>query len=147
MRFLIRLSVVSGWLSRRLDKSIVQHGPTEIFLRTVDDPVNFEHELIDIRMSYGRFHYRTHDTEEIANDAVYPVCSPDFLKRQGEIATAACLLKRPLIHTDWGPSSASFSTWRDWFEAAGIAHGQKPNRGMIAISSIAAQNKAKSRLG
>ncbi len=141
------MSVVSGWLSQRLERFTALHGPTDIFLRTDDDPVNFEHELIDLRMSYGRFHYRTHDTEEIATDAVYPVCSPAFHQQHGAVDAAACLLKRPLIHTDWGPSSASFSTWRDWFEAAGVAPGQKTDRGMIANSSIAALNMAVSGLG
>lgn len=141
------MSMVSGWLSRRLDKFTAVHGPTDIFLRTDDDPVNFEHELIDIRMSYGRFHYRTHDTEEVARDAVYPVCAPAFLAQNGPVLAASCLQHLPLIHTDWGPSSASFSTWRDWFEAAGLAAGQNTNHGMIANSSIAALNLAVSGLG
>ena len=141
------MSVVSGWLSRRLDKFIALHGPTDIFLRTDADPVNFEHEMIDVRMSYGRFHYRTRDTEEIAVDAVYAVCAPDLLVQYGPVLSTKCLQKLPLIHTDWGPSSASFSTWRDWFEAAGAAPDQSMNHGMIANSSIAALNLAVSGLG
>ena len=141
------MSVVSGWLSRRLDKFVALHGPTDIFLRTDSDPVNFAHEMIDIRMSYGRFHYRTQDTEEISTDAVYAVCAPEFLKQHGPVVSAKCLQTLPLIHTDWGPSSASFSTWRDWFEAADVAPGQNTKHGMIANSSIAALNLAVSGLG
>ena len=141
------MSVVSGWLSERLAEFVALHGPTDIFLRTDDDPVDFRRNQIDIRMSYGRFHYRTHDTDEIATDAVYPVCSPDLLRRYGPVISADCLLKLPLIHTDWGPSSASFSSWRDWFEAASVPLGQEANHGMIANSSLASLNLAVGGLG
>lgn len=141
------MSVVSGWLSHRLDTFIALHGPTDIFLRTDADPVDFTRDQIDMRMSYGRFHYRTRNTEEIANDSVYPVCSPDFIKTYGAITSVQSLLSRPLIHTDWGPSSASFSTWRDWFDAGGVSAGAKADRGMSANSSIAALNLAVSGLG
>ncbi len=141
------MSVVSGWLSQRIGEFVTLQGPTDFFLRTDDDPVDFERNLIDIRMSYGRFHYRTHDTEEIATDAVYPVCSPDFLDRHGPISSAESMLNLPLIHTDWGPTAASFSSWRDWFEAAKVTPGRKTGHGMIANSSMAALNLAVSGLG
>lgn len=70
---------------------------------------------LDIRLSYGP-HYREHPTEDIVQDAVYPVCAPglaDTIKPEG-------LASLPLIHTGWGPTGASFPSWHNWFEAAGI---------------------------
>ncbi|MCP4070747.1 MAG: LysR family transcriptional regulator [Hyphomicrobiales bacterium] len=140
-------SVVSGWLSRRICEFIASHGPIDISLRSDEDPVNFERDRIDIRMSYGRFHYRTHDTDEIATDAIYPVCSPGFIHSNGPIKTAECLLNSSLIHTDWGPASASFPNWRNWFEAASVSPGRKTDQGLIANSSIVALNLAVDGLG
>ncbi len=140
-------SVVSGWLSQRICEFIASHGPIDISLRSDEDPVNFERDRIDIRMSYGRFHYRTHDTGEITTDAIYPVCSPGFMQCNGPFNTAECLLNTSLIHTDWGPASASFPNWRNWFEVASVSPGRKTDQGLIANSSIVALNLAVSGLG
>jgi LysR family glycine cleavage system transcriptional activator len=140
-------SVISGWLSQQIGTFVEAYGPIDISLRSDDDPVDFERDLIDIRMSYGRFHYRTHDTVEIVTDAIYPVCAPEFMRRHGPFATAADLLGSSLIHTDWGPASASFPTWRNWFEAASLSPGRQTDRGLVANSSSAAINLAIGGLG
>lgn len=140
-------SVVSGWLSQQICEFTATHGPIDISLRSDEDPVNFERDRIDIRMSYGRFHYRTHDTVDITTDSIFPVCSPEFLQRNGPFKTAKCLLNAPLIHTDWGPASATFPIWRNWFEAASVSPGRETNHGLIANSSIVALNLAISGLG
>ena len=57
-------SVAMGWLSTRIAGFMAAHGPIDISLRGEVDPVDFDRDLIDIRMSYGRFHYRAHETEE-----------------------------------------------------------------------------------
>ncbi|RFB80513.1 LysR substrate-binding domain-containing protein [Methylovirgula sp. 4M-Z18] len=140
-------SVAMGWLSSRLSGFIDSHGPVDISLRGEDDPVPFDRDLIDIRLSYGGSHYLEHVTEELVTDAVYPVCSPDFLTRYGPIASPAHLHSVPLIHTDWGPSSASFPSWRNWFEAANLTPGRHIQHGMTANSSMAALDLARAGLG
>jgi len=140
-------SVVSGWLSQRLREFVEIHGPIDISLRSDSDPVDFERDKIDIRMSFGQFHYRSHDTAEIVTDTIFPVCSPFFRNRYGPFTTAEMLLDTSLIHTDWGPASASFPTWRNWFEAASISPGRKTDHGLVANSSIVAINLAISGLG
>ncbi len=140
-------SVVSGWLSHRIGEFIKAHDPIDISLRCDEDPVNFERDSIDIRMSYGRFHYRTHDTEPLVTDEIFPVCAVSFKRRHGPFNTAAQLLGKPLIHTDWGPSSVSFPTWRSWFEAALVSPGRRTDQGLVANSSIVAVNLAVDGLG
>ncbi|BCG95937.1 LysR substrate-binding domain-containing protein [Mesorhizobium sp. 131-2-1] len=135
-------SMAMGWLSERLAGFVAGHGAVDISLRGDDDPVPFERELIDIRLSYGP-HYREHPTEDIVRDAVYPVCAPALavaIKREG-------LASLPLVHTDWGPTGASFPSWRNWFEAAGIDPGRSVRRGLSANSSRAALDLAVSGLG
>ncbi|CAN7447473.1 LysR substrate-binding domain-containing protein [Mesorhizobium amorphae] len=146
-------SMAMGWLSTRLAKFVAGHGAVDIALRGEDDPVSFDHDLIDIRLSYGRSHYRDEVTEEIVRDAVYPVCAPAVALEPGtarEIGgpeTAGTLAGLPLIHTDWGPTGASFPSWRSWFEAAGMAPSRAGQRGLSANSSRAALDLAISGLG
>jgi LysR family glycine cleavage system transcriptional activator len=137
-------SMAMGWLSRRLAGFVASHGAVDVSLRGDDDPVPFDRELIDIRLSYGP-HYREHPTEDIVRDAVYPVCAPGLA---GAIKPErAPLAGLPLIHTDWGPTGASFPSWRNWFEAAGIEPGRATQRGLSANSSRAALDLAISGLG
>ncbi|MCB8882176.1 LysR family transcriptional regulator [Acidisoma cellulosilytica] len=140
-------SVAMGWLSSRLPDFMDHHGAIDISLRGEDDPVPFERSLIDIRLSYGQFYYREHVTEEIAQDCVYPVCAPAFLERYGPLAAPEDLLAARLIHTDWGPSSASFPTWKSWFDSAGVTADRDVQRGMTANSSRAALDLAIGGLG
>ncbi len=140
-------SVVTGWLSERVSEFVAIHDPIDISLRSETDPVAFERDLIDIRMSYGRFHYRTHDTEEIVTDAVVPVCSPAFLEKWGPFDSAESLLGASLIHTDWGPASATFPAWRNWFDAASVSFTRETDRGMVANSSSVSINLATNGMG
>ncbi|MDG4888305.1 LysR substrate-binding domain-containing protein [Mesorhizobium sp. WSM4887] len=135
-------SMAMGWLSERLAGFVASHGAADISLRGEDDPVPFDHEMVDIRLSYGP-HYREHATEEIARDAVYPVCAPSL----AGAAKPETLAGLPLIHTDWGPTGAAFPSWRNWLEAGGIAPGRSAQRGLSANSSRAALDLAMSGLG
>ncbi|RWB51437.1 LysR substrate-binding domain-containing protein [Mesorhizobium sp.] len=135
-------SMAMGWLSERLAGFVASHGAADISLRSDDDPVPFDRELIDIRLSYGP-HYREHPTEEIVRDAVYPVCAPGLA---GAVRSES-LAGLPLIHTDWGPTGASFPSWRNWFEAAGMEPGRATRCGLSANSSRAALDLAISGLG
>ncbi|WP_292235889.1 LysR substrate-binding domain-containing protein, partial [Mesorhizobium sp.] len=135
-------SMAMGWLSERIAGFIAGHGAADISLRGDDDPVPFDRELIDIRLSYGP-HYREHPTQEIVRDAVYPVCARGIA---GAIESDN-LAGLPLIHTDWGPAGASFPSWRNWFETAGIEPGRAVKRGLSANSSRAALDLAMSGLG
>ncbi|TJU95174.1 MAG: transcriptional regulator, partial [Mesorhizobium sp.] len=107
-------------------------------------PVPFDRELIDIRLSYGR-HYREHPTEDIVRDAVYPVCAPKLASMVK--ADGGPLAGLPLIHTDWGPTGASFPSWGNWSDAAGIQPDRAAQRGLSANSSRAALDLAISGLG
>lgn len=140
-------SVASGWLPMRIAEFVEQHGAVDIFLREDTDPVDFERTRIDIRFSYGRFHYQTHATEEIATDVVVPVCSQDFLDRHGPLLTVDDFAQAPLIHTDWGPAAATFPAWRNWFQAMGAETDADKSRGLRANSSVAAINLAAAGLG
>jgi len=140
-------SMLAGWLSTRIGTFLAVHGAIDVSLRGEADPVPFERERIDIRLSYGRFHYREHETREIAVDSVYPLCSPDFLRRHGPFAMPEDVLKVPLIHTDWGPAAAAYPTWWSWSEAQGLNASRQLRHGLTVDSSRAALDLAESGLG
>ena len=140
-------SAATGWLSARLASFLKLHGPMDISLRGEEDPVEFDRDLIDIRMSYGPFHYVSHETHDIMIDEAVPVCAPELVSRHGPFETVASLKGAPLIHTDWGPGSAKFPSWRDFFEAGDVPVDRAAERGTVANSSHAAIDLAVSGLG
>ncbi len=135
-------SVAMGWLTRRLPDFIKIYGEADISLRGEEEPIAFERDLVDLRLSYGRFHDHDHTAEPIAVDAVHPVCTPQFLARHGPIRNAGALVRLPLIHTEWGPVAAAFPSWRQWFEAANVTPGREIQRGLSVNSSAAALDLA-----
>lgn len=135
-------SVAMGWLTARLPAFIAIHGEADISLRGEEEPIAFERDLVDLRLSYGHFHDRDHAAEPIAVDAAHPVCTPQFLARHGQIKTAGALARLPLIHTDWGPVAAAFPSWRQWFESAAVTPGREIQRGLSVNSSAAALDLA-----
>lgn len=140
-------SVAVGWLSARIARFVAEQEPGNISIRGEEDPVAFERHSIDIRMSYGRFHYREYESEAIVTDVAFPVCSPDFLVTHGPFESARQLLGVPLIHTDWGPAAATFPTWRGWFDAVSVPQERRADGDLTANSSKAAIDLAIAGLG
>ena len=140
-------SMTMGWLSTRVGDFIARQGPLDLFLRAEDDPVPFDRDRIDLRLSYGRFHYRDHRIEEVVTDAVYPVCTPDFVARYGPLDRPERLEKVPLIHTDWGPAAATFPSWQSWLESVGVAADHARQPGLTTNASRTALDLARGGLG
>ena len=140
-------SMASGWLPSRLAGFIAENGLIDIALRGEADPVPFERDLIDIRLSYGRFHYSGYETEDIGTDAVYPICSPDFLSLSAGVVTPDDLPVMALIHTEWGPAAAAFPTWDSWFQTHRPGIDVDIRKGMSANSSRTALELAMNGLG
>ncbi len=141
-------SIASGWLGQRIARFLDATDSLDVSIRSDDDPVDFERDRIDVRMSYGRFHYRGHGTSEVLLDAVYPVCSPDLLARTGPLDAPGRIATAPLVHTDWGPAAATFPSWARWFESAGLdADPRSLHRGPRADSSKVALELAAAGLG
>lgn len=67
------------------------------------------------RLTYGAVSERFPHSRALYIDSCFPVCSPEFLARHPEAASAEGLVRLPLIEIDWGPAYASVPRWRDWF--------------------------------
>ena len=97
-----------------------QRANPELKIRVLSsyEPIETSTEDFDVGLQYWRSGPNPYDVEPIADDSVYPVCSPNFADRLPAELSAADLRELPLLHvaydnkdwTDWSRFLASFDT-------------------------------------
>ncbi|MBB2200375.1 LysR family transcriptional regulator [Gluconacetobacter tumulisoli] len=138
----VPFSLAEAWLVPRLSGLVDRDPRIAIDIRVEDDPIDLARHDIDLRVSYGDYHYPGLKVMRLVHDEVTPVCSPEFWHRHvppggnlGDFHPSA------FIHTHWGPTYASHPTWSDWFRHAGMglrpdpAHGRRVGLSSLAISA------------
>lgn len=142
----VPFSLAELWLAPRLALLLDAFPHMAIDVRAEDDPVDLARQNIDLRISYGDYHYPGLRMVRLVHDEVLPVCAPEFWRRHGDgAASLANLHESMFIHTNWGPNYASHPSWADWFEAAGTSRSPDPSHGRrVGLSSLAI---ASARLG
>ena len=137
-------SVAEKWLLPTLTPYLGQRPELRVSLRVEEDPVDFAGSGIDLRICYDSFYYPHMTVEAFWSDHLVPLCSPDYLGREGPLERPEDLLGRCLIHTDWGPAFASLPTWADWFRRVGLervpaaGEGHRVDQSSLALSLAAA---------
>ncbi|MBX3568400.1 MAG: LysR family transcriptional regulator [Rhizobiaceae bacterium] len=135
----VPFSIAEPWLVPCLVELAHRFPRIAIDIRVEDDPVDLARHAIDLRISYGDYHYPGMKVVRLMHDEVVPVCAPSFADRPG--GTGAALDAAPesaFIHTTWGASYASHPSWADWFRHAGLARRPDPMRGRrVGLSSLA----------
>ena len=75
------------------------------------EPITTTSESFDLAVEYGRNETTPLLTvEPIADDEVFPVCTPELAARLPARPAAADLLALPLLHVDYGEPA-----WTDWY--------------------------------
>lgn len=135
----VPFSLAELWLAPRLAELLDSFPQMAIDIRVEDDPVDVVRQNIDLRISYGDYHYPALRMVRLVHDEVLPVASPDFLKRHGnEGSVLADMHESQFIHTNWGPNYASHPSWADWFAASGGNRTPDPSHGRrVGLSSLA----------
>jgi LysR family glycine cleavage system transcriptional activator len=135
----VPFSLAEAWLAPRLAALPDVFGQTAIDLRVEDDPVDLIRRKIDVRISYGDYHYPDLKMVPLVHDEVLPVCTAEFWHAHGGNRQGlAGIPESFFIHTNWGSSFASHPTWPDWFGKAGIERQLDPSRGFrVGLSSLA----------
>lgn len=133
-------SLAEPWLAPRLTRLVELHPRLAIDVRVEDDPIDFARHSVDLRVSYGAYHYPDLKGLPLFNDEVLPVCSPRVMQLHlGEERGLETLHESLFIHTSWGPAYASHPTWSDWFAHEGLARRPDPARGRrVGLSNLAA---------
>lgn len=117
-------------------------------IRVQEDPIEFEREAVDVRLTYGSAHYAGYRQIALFTDVAIPVCAPSFWAQYSD--PNACLTNVPdtkLIHNKWGPSFASEPLWSDWRREAGIEEGAFSHPGLIVSNMSLAISAAKKAAG
>ncbi|RWG91175.1 LysR substrate-binding domain-containing protein [Mesorhizobium sp.] len=132
-------SLAELWLAPRLAILLDGFPQMAIDVRVEDDPVDVVRQNIDLRISYGDYHYPALKMVRLVHDDVLPVASPEFWQRHGnEGFDLSNVHESQFIHTNWGPNYASHPTWADWFAAAGGNRAPDPSHGRrVGLSSLA----------
>lgn len=135
----VPFSLAELWLAPKLVVLLDAFPRMAIDVRVEDDPVDMVRQNIDLRISYGDYHYPGLRMVRLVHDDVLPVCAPDFWRRHGNGAfSLADMHESMFIHTNWGPNYASHPSWSDWFSASGVSRSPDPSHGRrVGLSSLA----------
>ena len=117
-------------------------------VRVQEDPIEFEREAIDIRLTYGSAFYAGYRKTPLFSDDAIPVCAPSFWAQYSD--SAGLLVNIPdakLIHNKWGPSYASEPLWADWRREAGSGEAAFTSPGLVVNDMSFAISAAKQDAG
>ncbi len=104
------------WLAKRVPQFLHDHPEVKLTLSTCAVDWDFDDVHADVGLVYceeepnpAKYHW-----EPLFEYALYPVCSPDFLKRMGKKVTLDALMAQPLvaIYTE-------VQNWETWVTSAG----------------------------
>ncbi|WP_233837006.1 transcriptional regulator GcvA [Paraburkholderia sp. ZP32-5] len=124
------------WLLPRIDRFQAAWPDTDVRLDTSLKPVDFVAQRIDIGVRYGVGAWPGLNADKLMDEEVYPVCSPELLRRPRRLRKPGDLLRETLIHDLSVDSRAGFPTWSAWMRKAGLADAAT-TRGMKINNSAA----------
>ncbi|MGH8415875.1 MAG: LysR substrate-binding domain-containing protein [Pseudomonas sp.] len=112
----VPFSLAEVWLAPKLAALLESHPQLSVDVRVEDDPVDLARHDVDIRVSYGDYHYPVLEVIPLVHDQVVPLCAPELWYRHGNSDFDLTRVHPSLfIHTQWGPNYASHPTWSDWY--------------------------------
>lgn len=112
----VPFSLAEVWLAPKLAALLEIYPQLSVDVRVEDDPVDLARHDVDIRVSYGDYHYPALEAIPLIHDQVVPLCAPELWYRHGNKDFDLTAIHESLfIHTQWGPNYASHPTWSDWY--------------------------------
>ncbi len=152
IRSSIRISLLQSlavkWLVPRLGTFNEMHPDINIWISTTEDLADFVNDEVDLAIRLGHGQWTDLHLDLLLKEYVFPVCSPEFLKRLPPLKTPEDLLHCPLLYRH---SFDICPRWRDWFRDAGIVvkslpRGTRfPDTGMAIQAAIDHQGIALAR--
>ena len=117
-------------------------------IRVQEDPIDFEREAIDVRLTFGSAFYPGYRQIPLFSDFALPVCSPSFWEQYSDPdGMMTNIPDTKLIHHKWGPAYASEPVWADWRREAGTASVALTNPGLILSDMSLAISAANQNAG
>lgn len=111
----VRIRVISGfgakWLSRRLHRLSAELNGIQIVLLPAGEQDMDTPDKVDFSIVFGSKEEFSGTKKLIAKTEYFPVCSPDYLARNGPFDDPASLLAADRLNEDFG------DWWTRWFNA------------------------------
>ena len=118
-------SFLSRWLIPKMMDWQETHPEIELRVTSTVKLANFASDDVDVAIRYGRGDWPHLVAERLFSEETFPVCSPDYLKRNPSIREPKDLLNGTLIHIAiWSDS------WQLWLRAAGV-EGAETKKGLV----------------
>lgn len=117
-------------------------------IRVQEDPIDFEREAIEVRLTFGSAFYPGYRQIPLFSDFAVPICAPSFWAQYSD--PEGMLTNVPdakLIHNKWGPSYASEPVWMDWRREAGTGGVALSSPGLVLSDTSLAISAAKQEAG
>jgi LysR family glycine cleavage system transcriptional activator len=133
-------SFAAKWLLPRLGSFQTAHPEIDVHVSASMQLADFVKDGVDLAIRYGAGRYSDLAVERLLAESVVPVCSPDFLERQGPFANPADLVEATLLHDDSPDNDPSCPNWEMWLTAAGATHvdaarGPRFNQSSLVIEA------------
>jgi LysR family glycine cleavage system transcriptional activator len=113
---LTSLSLATATVAPILGEFHRTHPDVNIRVLASNDLVASTDEYFDLALGYGPSESSLFNVEFIADDAVFPVCSPTFAAQLPTPVTPADLARLPLLHVDY--VDPGWTTWQDVLSSA-----------------------------
>lgn len=124
------------WLGPRLSNFTATHPSWDLRVDASPDPSNFEREVVDLDIRYGKGNWAGLHCEAIIHDQLLPLCSPDYLDklRQSCESPQELLARARLID-----SVKTLMQWDNWLARFRIARRDDISALRFDRSSMAIQ--------
>jgi LysR family transcriptional regulator, glycine cleavage system transcriptional activator len=127
-------SFAIGYLIPHLPDFKVHHPQIKVRLASGTDSMEFSQDQIDIRIRYGRGHWKGYDSTLLFKEELRPVCSPKLLDPKKRPYSPDVLRALTLLHQDLRRND-----WPEWLELAGAANLRPHDNLMFDELSVAYQ--------
>jgi LysR family glycine cleavage system transcriptional activator len=105
------------WLLPRLPALTRKHPGIVVTLETTDTAIRFSRTDADVAIRFGDGNYPNLHSEFMFREQIFPVASPEFLRRFGVPQEPAELLRYPLLTRD---GADLVPKWESWFHHVGV---------------------------
>lgn len=113
-------------------------------IRVQEDPIDFERESVDVRLTFGSTFYGEYRQRTLFSDVAIPVCAPDFWAQYNDPdGSLSNVPDNKLIYNNWGPIYASEPLWPEWLRAAGREGAALAGPGLVVSDMSTAISAAK----
>ena len=103
----------SHWMLPRLPTLRATHPNIDLRIQTSDRDVDIVSEKISLGIRRGKGDWEHYDSQKLASEVLFPVCSPGYLEASGPVRDIGDLATRKLIHLE--EPHRPRPTWQDWF--------------------------------